>query len=108
VGPSIVAEGGDTESFGVVFTEALASGCPVIASDVGGIKDVVIHNLTGIMVPERDPKAIADRIRKLITNNSFRDQLRDAGLCWVKDRFDHQVVADRYAEVIQQVGTVSR
>ena len=108
IAPSIVAEGGDTESFGLVFAEALACGCPVVASDIGGIGDIIVHDRTGITVPERDPTAIADGIRRLVNDQALRDLLRDAGIRRVRERFDQQVVADRYAEVILQMGRAAR
>ena len=65
IGPSIVTQDGDTEGQGVVFLEAMASGTPVIASDVGGIKDVVQDGFSGLLIPEKNPDAIAEKILEL-------------------------------------------
>ncbi|MEJ2331604.1 MAG: glycosyltransferase, partial [Desulfobulbaceae bacterium] len=59
IGPSIKAEGGDTEGFGLTFVEATMSGCIVVGTDVGGIPDIIQEGETGFLVQERDSKAIS-------------------------------------------------
>ncbi len=108
VGPSVVAEDGDTESFGLVFAEAMASNCPVVGPDVGGTEDSIIQGRTGIRVPERDAKAIAAAVRTLLGDAALADRLRAEALLWVRERFDQQSVADRYAHVISGVGNGAR
>ena len=103
VGPSVVAEGGDTESFGLVFAEAMASSCPVVGPDVGGTKDVILQGRTGMRVPERDPKGIASAVRGLLGDGPLMDRLRAQALLWVRERFDQKSIADRYAQVIATV-----
>jgi len=75
------------ESFGMAALEAMASGTPVIASNVGGLAYVVRDGETGFHVPVRDAKAIADRVR---------DLLKDAA---TQKRFAHNAVrvAQSYA-----------
>ena len=107
VGSSIVAESGDTEGLPITFMEALASGCPVVSSDVGGASEIIVHDRAGLLVPERNPAAIADGIRKLLSDRPLRDRLCDAGLHWVKERFDQQAVAEKYAAIILRVGTAA-
>jgi glycosyltransferase involved in cell wall biosynthesis len=75
IGPSIVTPDGDTEGQGVVFLEAMASGTAVIASDVGGIKDVVRNEFSGLLVPEKNPQAIAKKTIQLAKDKAQRDQL---------------------------------
>jgi glycosyltransferase involved in cell wall biosynthesis len=108
VGPSIVASGGDTEAFGVVFVEAMASGCPVVASIVGGTKDIVVDGQTGLLVPERSPKAIADALRKVLGDEALRERLRTAGAHWARERFDQRVVADKYAQLLTRSASAAR
>ena len=72
--PAIVDSKGDTEGLGVVLIEAMELGLPVVASNVGGIPDVVVDGVSGILVPEKDPEALANAFKKLAS---------DAGL--VKD-----------------------
>jgi glycosyltransferase involved in cell wall biosynthesis len=58
------------EAWGLVATEAMASGKPVIATNVGGLPDQVIDDFNGYLVPPRDPKAIADKVLYLLENPS--------------------------------------
>lgn len=60
------------ESFGMVAAEAQAAGCPVIASNVGGLKEVVVDNCTGIHVPKAAPKALAAAMRTLFVRKTAR------------------------------------
>lgn len=108
VGPSILAEDGDTESFGVVFVEAMAAGCPVVGSDVGGIRDVIVDRKTGLLVREKDPDSIAAAIVELLGNPALREHVREEALPWARGRFDQQVIADKYSEVIERVGATPR
>ena len=57
--PAIVDSKGDTEGLGVVLIEAMELGLPIVASNVGGIPDVVVDGVSGILVPEKDPQALA-------------------------------------------------
>jgi glycosyltransferase involved in cell wall biosynthesis len=54
------------EGMGRVLVEAMAAGKPVVASNVGGIPDLVRHGETGYLVPPADEKALADSIKKLL------------------------------------------
>ena len=54
------------ESFGMVALEAMACGTPVVASDVGGLSYIVRNGETGYLVPEGDPRALADCLGQLL------------------------------------------
>jgi glycosyltransferase involved in cell wall biosynthesis len=56
------------EGMGRVLVEAMAAGKPVVASDVGGIPDLVRHGETGYLVPPADEKALSDSIKKLLAD----------------------------------------
>jgi len=62
-----------SEPFGLVIVEALAAGTPVIATDVGDIAQIVRHGENGLLVPPRDPAALASAIQSLADD---RDRLR--------------------------------
>ena len=63
------------ESFGMVALEAMACGTPVIASRVGGLTYTVLHGVTGLHVPERDPETLALEIVRLLENPDLRERL---------------------------------
>lgn len=73
--PSIL----DSESFGVAAVEAMACEVPVIVSDADGLKEVVIDNKTGFIVPKKDYKAIAEKIKILINDRELRKRLGKIG-----------------------------
>ena len=63
------------ESFGLVALEAMACGTPVIASRVGGLTYTVLHGVTGLHVPERDPEALAHEIMRLIQDPALQERM---------------------------------
>jgi D-inositol-3-phosphate glycosyltransferase len=63
------------ESFGLVALEAMATGTPVIASEVGGLAFLVRDGETGFHVPSRDPEALAERIYTLLSDRNCRKQM---------------------------------
>lgn len=68
----------DYESFGMVALEAMASGTPVIASEVGGLAFLIQDAVTGFHVPVREPSILADRITRIVTNPDLRTELGNA------------------------------
>jgi len=69
----------ESESFGVAALEAAAAGLPVIASRIGGIPEVVLDGVTGLLVKPGDPKDLADAIITLAKDKNLRDRLGQAG-----------------------------
>ena len=67
------------ESFGIVLLEAMAAGAPVVASDIAGYRDVVTHERNGLLVPPRDPAAIAAAIARVIDDPELARQLSASG-----------------------------
>jgi phosphatidylinositol alpha-mannosyltransferase len=67
------------ESFGIVLVEAMASGVPVVCSDIGGYRDLVHDGTEGLLVPPRDPVALATAIGMLLDNPARRAAMGEAG-----------------------------
>jgi glycosyltransferase involved in cell wall biosynthesis len=86
--PAIVDERGDTEGLGVVLVEALSFAIPVVASDVGGIPDVIKHGETGLLVPEKDPGALVQAIARILRDRSLAARLTMQGLQHARTYFD--------------------
>ena len=98
VGPSITSSTGWIEALGVVFIEASASGLPIVTTDSGGMRDVVLDGKTGFIVPEQSPPAIAAALEKLAADPALRAKLGAAGLAHVTSTFSWDVIAARYVE----------
>jgi D-inositol-3-phosphate glycosyltransferase len=80
------------ESFGMVALEAMATGTPVIASDVGGLAHLVQNGRTGFHVPPRDPTALAQRIDEILTRSDLRRRLGDQAGVYAR-QFDWSIIA---------------
>jgi phosphatidylinositol alpha-mannosyltransferase len=63
------------ESFGIVLLEAMASGMPVVGTEIAGYKDVVEHGVDGLLVPQGDTDALAEALRLLIDNEERRETM---------------------------------
>ena len=91
------------ESFGMVLTEAFAAGTPVVASDIAGYRDVVQHNVNGVLVPAGDAQALAEALRDLHEEPERRLEMARAAARAV-DRFAWPRVAgevlDAYEDAI--------
>ena len=73
------------ESFGMVALEAMACGCPVVASRVGGLQTTVKDGATGYLVPEGDPVALAERLEGLLRDPAERARLGREASRWADD-----------------------
>ena len=85
------------EGFGLVLIEAMAAGVPVIATNVAGIRDVVRHDVTGLLVPVGDVGALAGAIRRVAEDSALRERLVAAAKVDVAARFLWSTVLRRYA-----------
>jgi glycosyltransferase involved in cell wall biosynthesis len=77
--PAIVDSQGETEGLGVVLLEALTYARPVVASDVGGIPDIVRHGRTGLLCPQKDPGALARTLLELLKDPERAERLGRQG-----------------------------
>ena len=99
--PSIIAEDGDREGLGLVPVEAMGCGCGVVVTDLSAIRDVVQNGINGIVVPQRSAKAIAQAVVRLFSNRSQLERYRRMGRQSVCEKFDWDVIAERYRDTLQ-------
>jgi glycosyltransferase involved in cell wall biosynthesis len=92
------------EPFGITPVEAMACACPVIGSEVGGIKSTVSDGHTGFLVPSRDPAALAERLARLQRHPALARAMGEAGRRRACEHYTWRQVAGQlsaiYAEVL--------
>ncbi len=93
--PAIIDSRGDTEGLGVVLIEALTFRRPVVASGLGGIVDVIKHECTGLLVPEKDPSALAAALSRVLTDRGLARTLGEQGSAFVREYFNWDRILDR-------------
>ncbi len=97
-----------TEAHGMVAAEALACAVPVIASDVGGLRSIVLPGRTGLMVAAGDVEGYAAAVRLLARDRTLCARLGQAGREHVRARFSNEVMLARtmdvYASILRQKG----
>ena len=90
------------EGFGSSILDAMAYGVPVIASDVGGIPDIVEHEQNGILIPPRNSRALADAISRLYENPGLRKQFSDKGR-ETAAAFSPEAMGERYLALYRKI-----
>ncbi|MEK6837350.1 MAG: glycosyltransferase family 4 protein, partial [Nanoarchaeota archaeon] len=101
--PSIIDSKGDTEGLGVVLLEAIAAGTPVVASNVGGIPDVITSNKTGLLVGQKNPAALSKAIVSLLKNSWLRKRFGTAAKIRVEKNFSWEKIAAEFAKVYDSI-----
>lgn len=91
------------EPFGITPLEAMACARPVVGADVGGIKHSVVHGVTGLLVPPRDPQSLAARLQWLHDHPEAAHRMGEVGLRRVRDRFTWGRVARELAGIYEEV-----
>ncbi|MFV1991746.1 MAG: glycosyltransferase family 4 protein, partial [Acidimicrobiales bacterium] len=84
--------------------EAMSFGCPIVATAVGGIPELIADGINGLLCMPADPECLATKIRVLIDNPNLREDLaRAARKTYEQGSFQPKVVCDRFISVYQQV-----
>jgi glycosyltransferase involved in cell wall biosynthesis len=98
------------EPFGLVAIEAMASGTPVVASDVGGLQFTVVPEETGLLAPPQDEVAFAAAIDRILSDSDYRSKLGQAARKRVETKFSWEGVAQQlsalYTQLLEAPATV--
>lgn len=91
------------EAMSMVVLEAMAAGKPVVVTDVGDNRHVVVHGQTGLVVPPKNVGQMASALQILINSKEQRDQFGKAGRARFEKEYTAKMMAQKYEEVYTQV-----
>jgi glycosyltransferase involved in cell wall biosynthesis len=100
--PCVVGEDANRDGLPTVILEAMALGTPCVSTNVTGIPEVLRDGATGLMVPQRDPHALAAACATLLDDAALRTRLATAARELVEIEFDIQRNAARQREIFAQ------
>lgn len=102
--PCVVASDGNQDGLPTVLLEAMALGTPCVSTDVSGIGEVVRDDETGLLVPQRDPEALAAAMARLLDDGALRARLAAAARDLVEKEFDVVRQARELDDLLAQPG----
>ncbi|MFV2045026.1 MAG: glycosyltransferase family 4 protein [Anaerolineales bacterium] len=91
------------EPFGKVGVEAMANGRPVIAFDVGGIPEWLVHNETGFLVPPRDVSGLVRRLEQLLVDSELAHKIGVKGRNRAKEKYSADQHMDQLMRIFEEV-----
>jgi glycosyltransferase involved in cell wall biosynthesis len=97
-----------SEGMPLSILEAMAAGLPVVASDVGGVSELVAEGTTGSLVPPSDPEALATALRPLLTDAGLRAQLGTNARAEIESNFDVSRVRREHMTLYRRLLGVDR
>lgn len=100
--PSVVTESGDQEGAPVAIMETLACGCATVVSDYPGARDIIADGETGLLVAQRSPEDIAEKVSYLLSNPEKQAQLGAKGRQFVQENYDWRVISKKFNAVFTQ------
>lgn len=89
--------------FGLVLVEAMAAGKPVVATNAGGVPEIVVAGETGVLVPPLAPERLADALGALLVDGERRARMGHAGRCRAESHFSAVTMAARTAALYRDV-----
>ncbi len=102
-GPSMEAPDGDSEGLGMVFLEAQALGVPVVSTTHGGIPEAVQQGRTALLASPGDVDSLSDHLLRYLQDPALRQSTRDAGIKFMKERFDIEKQTLRLEQIYEEV-----
>jgi len=100
--PSIIDSQGYTEGLGLVIPEAMESGIPVIATSVGGIKDIIKNEVNELLVPQKNPSSIADSIKRILHDDKLTQNIIESSKITL-DQFNPASIAQQHFHLFQNI-----
>jgi glycosyltransferase involved in cell wall biosynthesis len=101
--PSVIADDGDREEFGLVLVEALGCECATVVTDLPAMKDIIIDGKTGFVVPQKNVQKLAEKIVALLDDPEMGQSVGKEGRRFVVERYDWDRIAKQYAALIESM-----
>ena len=89
------------ETFGLVNLEAIQHSLPIISTKEGGIPDIILEGVNGFLVPQKNSKALAEKLEILIFNPELRDKMGLAGKMMYEEKFTLEIFEKRMIEILK-------
>ena len=91
------------EPFGIVALEAMAAKSPVVASDTGGLSEIIQHDVTGVKVYPNNPDSLAWGINKVLLDDYYRQRIRENAYRVVLEKYDWEKIAQQTKRIYESV-----
>jgi len=104
--PSVQARDGGMDNLPTVLMEAMAMQLPVVSTRTAGIPEMVVDGETGLLVPERNPAALATAVRALLSDPARARQMASAGRSYAERRFDRRITTKALLRLFEAALTV--
>lgn len=104
--PCVAEAGGGMDNLPTVVMEAMAAGLPVISTALGGVPEMVQEGVTGLLVPEHDPVALADALGPILANPGLAQSLGKAGRQRAAELFAIEKTTQSLSALFQRMGAL--
>lgn len=101
--PCVTDSKGDSDNLPTVIMEAMAAGLPVVSTPVAGVPEMVVDGTTGFLAPEHSPSALAEKIRRLLEDNSLRETMGRAATARCNELFDVKKTCSQLHRILAHV-----
>jgi len=101
--PSVIADDGDREGFGLVLVEALGCECAAVVTDLPAMQDIIQDGKTGLVVPQKNIQKLAEKVILLLEDQKLRESLGREGRRHVLRNFDWMIIAEKYRKLIETI-----
>ena len=101
--PSVIADDGDQEGFGLVLVEALGCECAAVVTDLPAMQDIIVDGKTGLVIPQKNIRKLAEKVILLLDDQKLRESLGREGRRYVLRNFDWMIIAEKYRKLIESI-----
>jgi glycosyltransferase involved in cell wall biosynthesis len=106
--PSIVTDSGDQEGTPVAVMEALACECATIVSDYPGARDIIKDRENGLLIAQKSPVQIAEKIHFLLENREIRQRLGKEARLSIQQNYDWRVISEKFISLFNKLCDAGR